>query len=482
MGNLSKKLIGLFVLLKYSFFFFVLFICKNSMAQETPVITPSPVSTEREELHEIRPLPGALDTVLMFNSNSPEVVKHEGILLSTFSPKGKAYPNAHLNYFFQGKFKIFAHHINDSKFNDFKGNENKPTLFIAALLNNESDNKVKIIIDKAYSYLSVPDAPFIALPDIADNDEGKLYSGPGDRLTNDFLRKDSQKNWTKRIILKPHETKLLFCLPIPIISEIHHANGRSTLVSLKSDGPVQVATLALFAKTKHNGVHANEIEPTFDEWMELANNGNLAGPRDKTPSLPGSLPVIYGRVAGVQQGAKWEATLCDSPVGTPKLEVPPPGKFFTYPISTVDQGTFGTGQIQSAPLLCRYSDTAYAAHGNYCVEYDLTLPLVNTTSNEKTVAIKLQTPLKSNLFEGKLKFLEPPAKQTFFRGTVELKYRDDKDKIAHHFWHLVEKRGQASEPLVILHLKPNSNRKVEIRLFYPPDCTPPQVLTVQGVE
>lgn len=40
----------------------------------------------------VRPLPGSLDNVPVFNSNSPELIQTDGILLSTFPPGGKASP------------------------------------------------------------------------------------------------------------------------------------------------------------------------------------------------------------------------------------------------------------------------------------------------------------------------------------------------------------------------------------------------------
>ncbi|MEG4591823.1 DUF3370 family protein [Microcoleus sp. F6_B6] len=40
----------------------------------------------------------------LFNSHSPEWVKKEGILLSTFPPDGKKVPAANLNFAFQGYF------------------------------------------------------------------------------------------------------------------------------------------------------------------------------------------------------------------------------------------------------------------------------------------------------------------------------------------------------------------------------------------
>jgi hypothetical protein len=48
---------------------------------------------------EVRPLPGKLDIIPTFNSNSPELVTTEGILLSTFPPDGKQVQEAHLQQF-----------------------------------------------------------------------------------------------------------------------------------------------------------------------------------------------------------------------------------------------------------------------------------------------------------------------------------------------------------------------------------------------
>jgi hypothetical protein len=44
---------------------------------------------------------------------------------------------------------------------------------------------------------------------------------------------------------------------------------------------------------------------------------------------------------------------------------------------------------------------------------------------------------------------------------------------------LVQKRGQAGEPLVVLNMKPGDKRLVQVDFLYPPDATPPQVLTVE---
>lgn len=78
---------------------------------ETVILSRDGTYAEVIRRQEVRALPGSLDEVPVFNSNSPEVVQQDGILLSTFPPEGMANPEAHLNYAFNGRFDIFAHHI-----------------------------------------------------------------------------------------------------------------------------------------------------------------------------------------------------------------------------------------------------------------------------------------------------------------------------------------------------------------------------------
>jgi hypothetical protein len=62
-----------------------------TLAQATPTPTPSPTpQIEIVQPQQVRAIPGKLDDVPVFNSNSPELVQTEGILLSTFPPNGKA--------------------------------------------------------------------------------------------------------------------------------------------------------------------------------------------------------------------------------------------------------------------------------------------------------------------------------------------------------------------------------------------------------
>jgi hypothetical protein len=420
---------------------------------------------------EVRALPGQLDRVPMFNSNSPEVVQTEGILLSTFPSTGKAVPTAHLNKPFQGRFDLFAHHIAKAA-----SPEDLRSLYLGIILHNPGTEPVTVDVLQAASYLSQPDAPFIQLSPYVDNDLGTVYAGPGDRVMNDILRGQRQSIFPPQVAIPPGESRMLLNLPIPVRELTPPLNGRSTLMRLRSNGTVYAASLGMFAKQNPDG---SERAPTLEEWQTLLETGNLAGPRDRTPTPPEQTksPIIYGRVAGVATGSQWKARLVDSPNAV-ALSVPKPGEAFSYGLSLLNGGTLGTNQVQSADMLVRYPDTAYRAHGNYGVQYSLTLPLHNNTGSAQTVTVSMQTPIKQDTLQGGLRFLEPLPKPVFFRGTVQIGYKDDGGLPRTRRLHLVQRRGQQGEPLVTLNMPPGDRRLVEVDFLYPPDATPPQVLTV----
>ncbi|MBD2065618.1 DUF3370 family protein [Funiculus sociatus GB2-A5] len=409
---------------------------------------------------EVRTLPGKLDTVPTFNSNSPELVTTEGILLSTFPPTGKQVPQAHLNFPFQGRFDIFSHHIARSE-------TQNSTLYQGMIVHNPGDQPATVEVLQAASYLSTPEAPFIALPDIVENPNGTVYSGPGSRTMNDVLRGVRQSNFPEKLVIPPGQSVMLMNRAIPV--QAPSSNGRSTMMRLSSDRAVYVANLA----------KNSSRPPTLAEWQKLLDTGSLAGKRDPvpTPLDPPREPTIFSRVAGVSQGAQWQAQITDN--NSSDLSIPPPGKAISYPLGTLHLITLGTGQIQSAPILARYSDTAYFAHSNYGVEYNLSLPLNNSTNQPQTVTISVQTPLKDEGGTDRLLFLNPRVNQVFFRGTVRVSYTDDNKVEKTRYVHLVQRRGQPGEPLVTLKMPPGEKRQVRVDFLYPPDSTPPQVLTVK---
>jgi len=420
---------------------------------------------------QVRALPGGLNSVPTFNSHYPELVRSEGILLSTFSPTGKRVPAAHLNFPFQGRFDIFTHHIARAETQA----ETRP-LYQGLLLHNPTNQPITVEVLQAASYLSTPDAPFIDLPDRVNNPKGEVYSGPGSRTMSDILRGRRQNGFPEQVVLEAGQTQLLMNLPIPI-QRAPASNGRSTMMRLKSNGSVYVANLAMKAPQNANGTYR---APTLAEWQTLLVEGELAEPRNLTPTPldPPREPTVFGRVAGVSQGTQWLAEITDT-LESDSLRIPQPGEAFSYVLGTLHLITLNTGQIQSAPMLKRYPDTAYYAHSNYGVEYNLTLPLKNTTSQSQTVTVSMQTPLKDEAGKDKLLFLNPPVDQIFFRGTVRVTHEDEQGENQTRYVHLVQRRGQPSSPLVTLNLSPGEQRTVNVEFIYPPDSTPPQVLTVK---
>jgi hypothetical protein len=111
------------------------------------------------------------------------------------------------------------------------------------ILHNKSDKPVTVEVLQAASYLGTPDAPFISLPDMVDNPNGTVYSGPGSRAMNDVLRGVRQGNFPEKLVIQPGQSQILMNQPIPI-ERVPASNGRSTMMRLRSDGAVYVANLA----------------------------------------------------------------------------------------------------------------------------------------------------------------------------------------------------------------------------------------------
>ncbi len=424
---------------------------------------------------EVRPLPAQLDMVPVFNSNSPELIGEPGILLSTFPPEGMAQPEAHLDFAFEGRFDVFAHHVYRAD-----DPEDLRSMYVAILVHNPGIETVTVNVLAGASYLSQPDAPFITLPSMVPfSPRDPVFAGPGSRVMGDLIQGHRQATLPSQLMVPPGASALLMNAPIPVAELEPPINGRSTLMELDSDGPVYLASLAKWANLDGND---NEIAPSLAQWETVLTDSGLAGPRDRTPTPITDNPgqVIYGRVAGVAQGAGWTATVVDDDADNDVLTIPNSGEAFSYGISTLYAGQLGTGQNQSAPMLVRYDDTAYQAHGNYGIAYNLSFPLYNPTDDPKTVTVSFETPIKEDQLstEGLQFFAEPPNR-TFFRGPVQVRYSDDRGLPRIRNVHLVQLRGQQGEPLTTITLAPNEKRPVDIILRYPPDATPPQVITIQ---
>ena len=415
---------------------------------------------------DVRPLPGQLDQVPYLNSNSPEVINTGGILLSTFPKSGKTSPNAHLDYALKGEFYIFTHHV--TRRNSRRGNR---SLYQGILLHNPTSKPVRVRVLQASSYLSSAHAPFVRLNEQIEDPTGNIFSGPGSRTSNVIVRGQSQPGWDANVVISPKQSHMLVNRPIP------PSNTRTTWLRLQTDGPLYVANMAKHGNPWHSG-------PSLATWKLLLAKGELIKPRDQVPSplTFNGLKFIYGRVAGISKGAEWRGQVTDSP-SSKSLEIPKSGKAFSYVISSLHRGTFGTRQIQSAPIIKRYQDTAYLSHGNYGLKYNLELPLWNNSRRPKKVTIALQTPIKEDRPNQQgLRFLKTASGPICFRGTIKLGFPEGRPARGipqEVYFHLVQRCGQQGKPLVTLPLAPKETKNVKVELLYPPDSTPPQVLTIQ---
>jgi hypothetical protein len=438
--------------------------------------------TDRHLIHqyqEVRPLPGQLNDVPVFNSNSPEVLHNEGILLSTFPKASKRFPEAHLHKPLEGRFDIFTHHIS-------RPHRQGRTLYQGLLIHNPTAKPITLRVLQGASFLTSADAPFIDLPALVEDPNGQVYSGPGSKLTSEILRRRHQEKFPSQVVIPPYQSYLLYNFKMPT------ASARSTLMRLSTTGPVYMANMALYEvaeeapqeQGKQKEAPTLEVvtyrAPKIEEWKRLLIQGNIATPRDLPPTpleRIGQEETIYSRVAGISLGSEWLAKVVDRP-NSRFLTIPTPGKSFSYPFSTVIEGTLGTRQIQSAPMIVRYPDTAYQAHGNYGVHYRLTFPLHNPTPETKRVVIALQTPWKQEQYADRLIFTEQPKGQVFFRGSIRVIYPNAQGAMEERYFHIVQQQGQKGEPLVEVSIPPQRVREVSLEFVYPPDATPPQVLTV----
>ncbi len=412
-------------------------------------------------------LPGRLDSLPVFNSNSPEVVKTDGILLSTFPTAGKKFPAAHLQYLLPGRCDFFLHHINNRI-----GSSDKNTVYLGLVIENAGEDKAIIKILSGATYLSQPDAPFISLPPIAANNDGNVFAGPGDRAMDDVLRNRRQEILPNQIELDPHQSALLLNCPIPVVGLEPPINGRSALIEVDSNQPLYAASMAKILPPQ-------AIAPSLSEWRQFLKESDRAGQKEKAASKPGAPgPLIYGRVAGVQSGSVWSADITNSP---DKSHYDLEKGDASFVLDSLERGTYGTGQIQTAPLVVRYDDTAFSSHGNYGVRYHIELPLRNASDQSENISITLDSPIKDNLAVNLLKYYENASMHVFFRGTVRVSTVSEGEKLAAplvNYWHLVLHQGEQGKPIFQARLHAQEKRRVTIDFLYPPDATPPQVLTL----
>ena len=412
----------------------------------------------------VEALPGQLDGVLLVNDNNPELISGPGILLSTF-PKGtSASGSAHLDVALNGRFDLFSHHVYAGKPESLDS-----TLWLAVLAEPRGPQPVTLTLLAGSTALSQatdsiqPQAPFLPLPDLMRQD-GSTYAGPGSRVATELLLRQRNPVLPNRWTLQPGEASTLVLLPLPVRGLDPLLNGRNLQLRLQSDGPVSLATLAAFGE--------NDQPPNAAALQAMLRSGVLS-PKEHEPTPRGaSGRMVYSRVSGVQLGSTWSSTITDPKSACLSTSRAP----ISWPIASLERGRLGTGQVQTAELKAYYPGTAWAAHGNYGVAYDISIPLCNRSKQPVALNVALETPLKTDLPIGGLRFNAKPGAAVMFRGTVELSGLDGSP--GRQSFHLVQRSGQQGPSLGSISLAPGAQRQLRVRLIYPADATPPQVLSL----
>jgi hypothetical protein len=417
-------------------------------------------------------LPGSLDAVPLINDNNPELISGPGILISTFAGQGRGVPEAHLDVPLNGRFDLFSHHVYAGKPDTLDS-----TLWIAVLAQPRGTKPVSLRLLGGSTALSQsldptqPGAPFLPLPALMPQGSSPVYSGPGSRVATEVLQRQRSGLIPDSWSLAAGSPTTLLVLPLPVRGLDPLLNGRNLQLRLQSDGPVDVATLAAFG--------TGDLPPAPDTWAALL-NGPLS-PKEHSPTPQGSKgPMVYSRVSGVQVGSTWRTRISDpgkSWLSTSRAPI-------SWPIASLERGSLGTAQVQTAALRSFYPGTAWAAHGNYGVEYDIALPLKNDTRQPQQLQLALENPLKVDQPIGGLRFNSQPAKSVMFRGTVEVSGLDGDNArpSGRQGFHLVLRAGQQGPSLGTVTLAPGQGRELRVRLIYPADATPPQVLSLLPVK
>jgi hypothetical protein len=407
----------------------------------------------------------------MLNDNNPELITSAGILLSSFDGRERGMPSAHLDRPLQGTFELFSHHVYAGRPETLDS-----TLWIGVLAAPRGAKPVTLRLLNGGTALSQsldptqPAAPFLPLPPLLSQEGTAVWSGPGSRVATELLQRSRSPMLPEQWTLQPGQITTLLALPIPVRGLDPLLNGRNLQLRLDSDGPMDVATVA--------GFGTGDLPPSAAQWQQLL-EGDLA-PREHAPTPPGaSGPVVYSRVSGVQIGSAWRARLTDPGRSTLSVSRAP----ISWPISSLIRGSLGTGQVQTAPLKPFYANTAWAAHGNYGVLYDLTIPLRNDTTTPQRLELSLDSPLKTDQPIGGLRFRVNPSNAVTFRGTLDVGGLDGDDgrPSGRRAFHLVLRSGMAGPPLGRISLAPGQQRQLQVRLIYPADATPPQALSLLPV-
>jgi hypothetical protein len=98
--------------------------------------------------------------------------------------------------------------------------------------------------------------------------------------------------------------------------------------------------------------------------------------------------------------------------------------------------------------------------------------------------LAVESPIKGDQAQGGLRFNVTPSRAVMFRGPVEVSGLDGPGgrPTARRRFHLVQRAGDPSPALGTISLAPGAMRNLRVRLIYPADASPPQVLSLLPVK
>lgn len=428
---------------------------------------------EWSETYSIYPLPGQLNQVPMVNSNSPEVITSAGILVSTLPPLKPGDGSVYLDHALTGRFQVFAHHVAEPP-------DSSRQLHLGLLLSNPQPEPIAVRLLRGHSFLLTPDAPYRSLPPLISGWDSLVFSGPGDRLMANVLNQ-TENALRPSMMIPGQSTQLMEQWPVPVDWQWMRPrrNVRSTLLELESSGAVYSSLVAAWVPQGQ--------KPVAETFAQVLEQRQLAGSREPAPTpLQFDTPVNpqafrYGRVAGVSEGTQWQTAILggQAPLGYLK-----PGETVGFPIAAVHLKRLGTTQNQSGRLLRRYPDTAYQSHGNYGVRYVLQADFNNDETAPQIYNWRLSHPLRVIPNEpeetaAQVWYTRQDSERVVFRGSLMMDWHDDQHHHQRSWHHVVLKEGQKGPVFFTVEVPPGEKQALTLTLIYPPDCVPPQLLSIE---
>lgn len=431
----------------------------DNLAQPTQA---TPTQTHPTQLaFVISPLPGGLDQRLVLHSNNPERIETAGILISTRAQAGDAFLSQPLS----GDFDLFLHHIARTP---ILSGEQIYLGLVASLPDTQTSGSVELKLLRGNAFLTRPDAPFIELPAVQANSAELIFSGPGDRLALAELTQASTikpQRWqiSKPVLLNSWQ------LPTNPLWAIQQDNALSGLLHFRSQADIDLSLIAIKASSP----------PALADYLALLKQAQRAGPADANATVydpqepPGGGTFRYGRVAGLVQGSQWQGQIEVSPTQISQLES---ATALAWPVASLYLKRYGTGQSQSAPVIKRLPGAAIESQGNYGLHYRLEIKL---PAREQARRYRLSLTQPQSVNQGQPVFLNPPATQISFRGSIQVSEAGLTPPAVTRT-HLVLHAGERPAPFWQADIAAAETRSLLIEWVYPADATPPQLLLLES--